>query len=414
MHFRIKWESFRKRVIILGGTGRVGSSTASALLRSDPRLDIALASRSRRTYEAAVKKRPELANTRFVSVDIEDAASLEAALRGADLVVHTAGPFQRKMTCDVLEAAIAARTPYMDICDDADYSQRARGYHERAQAAGVPAITTAGIYPGVSNVMAAHMISIARREYTADWSYATSNSIEPVEPRRVLYSYYTAGSGGVGPTILETSLLLAGEPVVVYANGEKLVVPPLSSPRYVDFGPPIRGVTTYLYNLPEVASTHECMRVPTVSARFATAPVFWNWAMLAVARLAPKGFLEDRAKSKWLATLADPWVRLVDPFIGEAVGMRVDVDLEDGTTASGIFVHKLLSDSVGISTAAFAQAILAGQTQPGVWFPEERGAVSDRRKLLQDAAEGTVRFELNRPPWALESNPIRVGMGMYW
>ncbi len=42
----------------------MGSSTASALLRSDPRLDIALASRSRRTYEAAVKKRPELANTR--------------------------------------------------------------------------------------------------------------------------------------------------------------------------------------------------------------------------------------------------------------------------------------------------------------------------------------------------------------
>ena len=52
-------------------------------------------------------------------------------------------------------------------------------------------------------------------------------------------------------------------------------------------------------------------------------------------------------RSKWLASLADPWVRLVDPFIGEAVGMRVDVDLEDGTTAAGIFVHKLLSDSVG-------------------------------------------------------------------
>ncbi len=56
----------------------------------------------------------------------------------------------------------------------------------------------------------------------ATTSYTESNSIEPVEPRRVLYSYYTAGSGGVGPTILETSLLLAGEPVVVYANGEKV------------------------------------------------------------------------------------------------------------------------------------------------------------------------------------------------
>lgn len=27
--------------------------------------------------------------------------------------------------------------------------------------------------------------------------------------------------------------------------------------------------------------------------------------------------------------------------------------------------------SVGISTAAFALAILEGSTQPGVWFPEE-------------------------------------------
>ncbi len=80
----------------------------------------------------------------FVAVDINDAASLEAALRGADLVVHTAGPFQRKETCGVLESALATRTPYMDVCDDADYSQRAKGYHQAAQAAGVPAITTAG------------------------------------------------------------------------------------------------------------------------------------------------------------------------------------------------------------------------------------------------------------------------------
>lgn len=57
-------------------------------------------------------------------------------------------------------------------------------------------------------------------------------------------------------------------------------------------------------------------------------------------------------RSKWLAKLSDPWVRLVDPLIGEAVGMRVDVDLEDGTTAAGVFVHKKLSDSVGYSPAA--------------------------------------------------------------
>ena len=53
--------SKQKHVLILGGTGRVGSSTAASLLRSDPGLRITLAGRSRKTYEAAMKRRPELA-----------------------------------------------------------------------------------------------------------------------------------------------------------------------------------------------------------------------------------------------------------------------------------------------------------------------------------------------------------------
>ena len=40
-------------------------------------------------------------------------------------------------------------------------------------------------------------------------------------------------------------------------------------------------------NLPEVASAHEVLGVPSVSARFGTAPVFWNWAMGAVATFSP-------------------------------------------------------------------------------------------------------------------------------
>ena len=43
------------------------------------------------------------------------------------------------------------QTAYIDVCDDTDYSWRAKGFHEQAKSAGVPAITTAGIYPGVSN-----------------------------------------------------------------------------------------------------------------------------------------------------------------------------------------------------------------------------------------------------------------------
>lgn len=36
------------------------------------------------------------------------------------------------------------RTPYVDVCDDADYAQMLKGYSGQAEAAGVPAITSAG------------------------------------------------------------------------------------------------------------------------------------------------------------------------------------------------------------------------------------------------------------------------------
>ena len=40
------------------------------------------------------------------------------------------------------------------------------------------------------------------------------------------YTYYTAGSGGVGPTIMETSMLLAGTDVVVFKDGERVCLLP--------------------------------------------------------------------------------------------------------------------------------------------------------------------------------------------
>ena len=39
----------------------------------------------------------------------------------------------------------------MDVCDDTSYAFRAKSYMDKAVAANIPAITTAGIYPGVSN-----------------------------------------------------------------------------------------------------------------------------------------------------------------------------------------------------------------------------------------------------------------------
>ncbi|KAG0557205.1 hypothetical protein KC19_11G110300 [Ceratodon purpureus] len=367
----------KKRVLVMGGTGRVGGSTLRALSKGGD-LHLIVGGRNREKGEALAR---ELGGSvEFLGFDMDDPSALRAAVDGVDLVVHAAGPFQRRPECAVLEAAIDTKTPYIDVCDDQDYSVRAKAYHDKAVAAQIPAITTAGIYPGVSNIMAAELVRLNGN------------------PKRIRYSYYTAGSGGAGPTILATSFLLLGEEAIVYVDGKIQKLKPYSARRDVDFGKGIGTKPVYLLNLPEVKSTHEVLKVPNVSARFGTYPQIWNIAMSLVASLVPKDILQDQQKVQGLVQWSDVAVRAVDGFAGERVAMRVDLECEDGKKAIGIFSHKMLSVTVGFSVAAFARAVLEGATQPGVWFPEEEGGIAEsaRRKLLERATEGTLNFVMNK------------------
>ncbi|CAI0546800.1 unnamed protein product [Linum tenue] len=388
------------KVLVLGGAGRVGGSTAVALSKLSPNLSIAVGDRNREKGAAMVATLGR--NSSLVEVDFENVESLEAALDGADLVVHTAGPFQQTDKCAVLEAAIETKTAYVDVCDDTNFALRAKSFKDKAVAAGIPAITAGGIYPGVSNLMAAELVRVA-----------TSESER--EPKSLRFYYYTAGSGGAGPTVLATSFLLLGEDVVAYNKGEKVKLKPFSGMVNVDFGKGIGSRDVYLLNLPEVHSAHEILRIPTVSARFGTAPFFWNWGMEVMANLLPQEFLKDRSKVGAMVQLFDPLVRAVDGFAGERVAMRIDLKCTDGRDTVGLFSHKSLSQCVGTATAAFALAVLEGSTQPGVWFPEEPEgiAVEARQILLERASQGTINFVMNKPPWMVETKPKELGLGIY-
>jgi hypothetical protein len=72
-----------------------------------------------------------------------------------------------------------------------------------------------------------------------------------------------------------------------------------------------------------VKSAYKVLGVPTVSARFGTAPFFWNWGMQAFANFLPVEFLRDRNKVLKLVGFVDPFVRAIDGIAGERVSMRV-------------------------------------------------------------------------------------------
>ncbi|XP_076884158.1 uncharacterized protein LOC143533190 [Bidens hawaiensis] len=393
-------EPVNARVLVLGGTGRVGGSTAIALSKLSPHLRIIIAGRNREKGASMVATLGE--NAEFTELDINDTKTLESALTDVDLVVHAAGPFQQTDNCTVLKAALRAKTAYLDVCDDTSYALRAKSFMNEALAAKVPAITTGGIYPGVSNVMAAELVRVAKSENKG-------------EPERLRFYYYTAGTGGAGPTILATSFLLLGEEVIAYNKGEKIKLRPYSGMINIDFGKGIGKRDVYLLNLPEVTSAHEILGVPTVSARFGTAPFIWNWAMDAMTGFLPSEVLRDRSKVQEMVRLFDPVVRVIDGYAGERVSLRVDLECSGGRQTIGVFTHKRLSISAGYSVAAFALAVLEGSTQPGVWFPEEPEgiAIEARELLLERAAQGTINFVMHKSPWMVETNPKLVGLGIY-
>ena len=134
------------RVVILGGTGRVGSATAAALLagngaggagRTTRALDLLLVGRDAgRAAAATAALREAAASTPLAYVTSPDAlaspAALAPLLAGAGLLIHCAGPFQAGgggggggagSIPAPLAAAIAAGIPYVDVCDDPEWAQ---------------------------------------------------------------------------------------------------------------------------------------------------------------------------------------------------------------------------------------------------------------------------------------------------
>ena len=171
------------KVVVLGGTGRVGSATAAALVRgANGGVEVTLGGRSRERDAEAKARHRGLANASFVEVDVCDKASVTRAIQGADLVINTAGPFQRRKSCAALEAALESGVKYLDVCDDASYGAEAKKLSEKAKAAGVAAITCAGIYPGVSNLMARDIVESMKAEFRATEELSLIHISEPTRP----------------------------------------------------------------------------------------------------------------------------------------------------------------------------------------------------------------------------------------
>ena len=130
------------KVAIIGGAGRVGRRIAERLALWGAN-EITLADR------VAPSDRLGLA---FSKVDIEDTEGLRSLAECHDVIVNTVGPFDQ-WGATVLEAAISARSDYVDVCDDPLPTLELLTRSDRAAAAGVRAVVGLGASPGLPNLL---------------------------------------------------------------------------------------------------------------------------------------------------------------------------------------------------------------------------------------------------------------------
>lgn len=70
----------RKKVVVLGGTGRVGSATAASLIENFKQYDITVASRSQQSFDNILEIRPGLKGARFAQCDISNKESVKVGV----------------------------------------------------------------------------------------------------------------------------------------------------------------------------------------------------------------------------------------------------------------------------------------------------------------------------------------------
>jgi saccharopine dehydrogenase-like NADP-dependent oxidoreductase len=340
------------QVLILGGSGRIGSKVAADLLAHTP-ANITIAGRNLTTGAQLSHQLGD--RTQFVVTDLADNVRLKEAISSADLVIHCAGPFHYR-DASVLKTCIDQGVNYVDVSDHPSFTRKALAYKAEAEAAGITAVVNTGIFPGISN-------SMVRRD------------VEQLdEAEKIHLSYVVAGSGGAGVTVMRTTFLGLQRPFEAWIDGQWKTVKPYSDREVVEF-PTYGKVGVYWFDMPEAFTLPETFPVKSVVTKFATVPQFYNYLTWSVARWWHPKLLQTKAVIEFLSHVSHFMTDVSDRFSGIGVAIRSEVTGRKAgqpMRCCSTLVHPDTAISAGIGTGTVAELILSGKlNKPGVWAIEQ-------------------------------------------
>jgi short subunit dehydrogenase-like uncharacterized protein len=278
---------------------------------------------------------------------LEDAASLDAALSGCRVVIHSAGPFSRTSR-PMVDACIRNRVHYLDITGEIAVFETLASNTRSAQAgdAGVMLLPGAGFDVVPSDCLAAHL---HRRLPTATWL-------------TLAFSGGTGLSRGTATTMVE-NIQRGG---AVRRGGKITPVPAAWKQRDIDFGDRVRHTVTLPWG--DVSTAYHSTGIPNIDV-YTAAPAsavrgmilsrYLGWLL---ASPPAQAFLKGRIRAGAPGPSDRQRAEATARLWGEAwddEGRRVVSRLR---TADGYTLTALAS-------VAAAEKVIAGGAKPGFQTP---------------------------------------------
>ncbi|MFL6780935.1 MAG: saccharopine dehydrogenase NADP-binding domain-containing protein [Sphingomicrobium sp.] len=201
----------RIHVLIVGASGVFGSRLARLAAR-EPGVRLTLGGRRQRPLEQTAAD----LGCAFTTIDRDTAGA--DALKGFDLVIDCAGPFQGSRT-NLIEQCIAAKVDYIDLADGRDFVCSIGRFDGRAKAARMAVISGASSIPALSHAVLDAL--------TVGWRQVDSIRI----------GIFPGNRAPRGRSVVEAILSYVGKPVRVFRGGEWGEVPGWALQGRIDCGP---------------------------------------------------------------------------------------------------------------------------------------------------------------------------------
>ena len=328
-----------RRVVILGGRGQFGREAARQLTQ----LEIPVLIASRRPGSD-------------IQLDANDRSAVEAALRPADIVLDTAGPFQRR-TMVLVEQAIAIGFDLVDLNDSLSYAQLLSSHSQQAIDAGVRIISSS------SSVSVLAALAVEQ-----------SGIASPVRISSLLVpaSRHTARAGSARSLIASL-----GRPISFWNEGQLQSCRGWRSWRQFAMPQPLELVTGWQFEsadahyLPQIWPTlqHVAMYIDTNTG-----------AMNQLLRLASRS-----AIARWVLSVgARPGSWLARRFGSTASGLAYEIQGADGEVAMMAMVATDRGYRSAVAPAVLATERLAGDTAiaAGIVLPHQQLATGSLSTYL--------------------------------